>query len=160
MAARKPDAEVGPLGVWAYDTREELGLSAAQVAARAGVTEPTIRKVEGGSNRTPSKRLVRDMYDYFREIGERDGKPVEPPPGFLGELPAAAAPDQSALVGALNAQTAAISELVGLLRPLIEQGEEDREARLRAVQAEIRSLRQQLASGVSPGRSSPLGSEG
>lgn len=116
MAARKPDAEVGPLGVWAYDTARLLGVSPAQVAERADVTEVTIRKIEGGSNLKPSKRLVRAMYDYFREIGEREGKPVEPPPGYLGELPVAAPADIATLI---TAQTEAIKQNTAMLERVL-----------------------------------------
>lgn len=80
MATRKPDSEVGPLGVWAYDTARLLGLSAEQVAQRAGVTEPTIRKIEGGSNRHPSRRVVYEMARYFREVAAQQGVAITDPP--------------------------------------------------------------------------------
>jgi hypothetical protein len=110
MAARKPDSEVGSLGVWAYDTARFLSLSPAQVAARAGVKEPTIRKVEGGSNKTPSRRLIYEMYQYFKEVGEQQGLPVEPPPGYLGEL--APPTNQDALVDAIDRQTAMLKAVL------------------------------------------------
>jgi transcriptional regulator with XRE-family HTH domain len=49
-----------------------------------------------------------------------------------------------------------VSELVGLLRPIVEQAV-DREARLRAVEAELRSLRERPANGVSPTQPAPHG---
>lgn len=81
VATRKPDSEVGPLGVWAYDTARLLGLTPEQVAVRAGVTEPTIRKIEGGSNRNPSRRVVYEMARYFREVAAIQGVAIADPPG-------------------------------------------------------------------------------
>lgn len=81
MARRKPDSQVGPLGVWAYDTARLLGRSSEQVAAAVKVSPVTIRKIEGGSNKSPSADLVRRMYDYFRQLAEDQHLLIDPPPG-------------------------------------------------------------------------------
>jgi transcriptional regulator with XRE-family HTH domain len=148
MAVRKPDAEVGPLGVWAYNTRMLLELSDVQVAERAGVVKATIRKIEGGSNKSPSRRLVFEMYRYFREVGERQDLPVEPPPGYLGELPT---PEPDSLVAVLSAFSVEIQAA--------RTERETFEERLRTVEAAVQSLLKRLADGASRGRSAPLGSK-
>lgn len=110
MAVRKPDSEVGPLGVWLYDTTRLVGLSPEQVAKHVGVSSSHVRKIEGGSLRDPSKRLISDIYDYLREVGESQGKPVEKPPGYLGELPVVSQRDD-ALVQAIRDNTAMMKKL-------------------------------------------------
>jgi len=114
MAVRKPDSEVGPLGVWAYDTARLLGITPAQIAERAGVTEPTIRKIEGGSNKTPSRRVVFEMARYFREVGLAQNVHVDDPPGDWAVKPVAPVSDAAAYL-------ARIDSLVGIVGELIEQ---------------------------------------
>lgn len=65
---------------------------------------------------------------------------LSPPPAVLEE------PSETAKL------IAAVGELVSLLRPIVEQAA-DREARLRAVEAELQSLREAQGDGASPGRS-------
>lgn len=147
MAVRKPDAEVGPLGVWAYNTSRSLDLSAEQVAHRVGVSGPYVRKIEGGSQRRPSRALVEAMDNYFREVAAERNRTVAGPPGDWAIRRSPPASDQAALVAAIN-------DLVSVLRPIAEQAQ-DREARLRAIEAELRSLRERPTGAALPGRSAP-----
>jgi transcriptional regulator with XRE-family HTH domain len=104
MAARKTPAEKGPLGWWATATRESLGVSTEQVAHAAGISDSTYRKIEGGSNREPSRRAVRDIYRYFLRLGREQGEPIEEPPGYdvtAAELPSGAAANGDAVAAAI-----------------------------------------------------------
>lgn len=78
----------------------------------------------------------------------------------LGEPTIGSTASDDDLVAALRDHTIAISALVDLLRPLVEQADEGTAARLRAVEAELRSLRAEPTSEGSPRRSAPLGSAG
>lgn len=121
MAVRKSDAEVGPLGVWAYDTARFLVLSPAQVAARAGVKEATIRKIEGGSNRKPSRRLVYEMARYFREVAAEQGVTVDDPPGDWAAKPRIVTdPGLAALLARLDDQATAINALAAQVERLVD----------------------------------------
>ena len=142
MARVLTDAERGPLGAWAYNTRTLLQVSDVQVAERAGVSAPTIRKVEGGKSK-PSARLLFEMARYYREVGERQRLPVEPPPGVTAE--ATTPPGDLAT---------AIRELTTELRDSREERQRY-EARLRAVEAELESLRAQPTGGASSRRPAP-----
>lgn len=169
MARRKTDAEVGVLGVWAYDTRTLLSLSDAQVADRAGVGWQHIRKIEGGSERNPSRRVVREMSRYFREIGERQGIPVDDPPGAYLSGALAAPPNEvpdaylariDALVAELQADRTLIRELLGRLslpelaqdqagaRAKVADLEDDARSRLLPFEGEPRTSDRETASTV------------
>lgn len=126
MAVRKPDAEVGPLGVWAYNTSRSLDLSAEQVAHRVGASASYIRKIEGGSQRRPGRALVEAMDNYFREVAAERNRTVAGPPGDWAIRRPPPASDQAALVAAIN-------DLVLLLRPIVEQADSI-EARLRSLE--------------------------
>ena len=121
-APRKTAAERGPLGAWAYSTRTLLDVSSLDAAAAAGVTEPTLRKIEGGSNRNPSRRVVWDLWQFLASRGAAQGIPVEDPPsqwrspiGHLGVEPETRAADMATvlaqLTAAISAQTAEIAAL-------------------------------------------------
>ena len=108
MARRKSDAEVGPLGVWAYDTRDALDLSVeAVVAALPTAYHPaTLRKVEGGSAR-PGTRMWRELAAYYGRVAQEKGIDLEPQPRLRPEpLEATETADPVAL--AIRDQTAAI----------------------------------------------------
>lgn len=62
-------------------------------------------------------------------------------------------PDPAALIAAIEAQTRAITAVLDRLTA----ADEDREARLRALEAEVRSLREQRAAEGSPARHVPAG---
>jgi transcriptional regulator with XRE-family HTH domain len=66
----------------------------------------------------------------------------------------AATQSRDPLVSAITLNTEALNELVGLLRPLVEERDEQ-EARLRALEAEMGSLRVRPADEGSPERSVP-----
>lgn len=118
MARRKSDAEVGPLGVWAYDTRVLLGLSDQQVATRADVGKVYIRKIEGGSEPNPSRRVIREMARYFREEGERQRIPVDDPPaGFMADPGDGAT--TPGLADLITAQTEAIDRQTAMLERVL-----------------------------------------
>src|SRR5690349_19721251 len=111
MPRRKPDWEVGELGVWSYETRVALGRSDKQVAQAVGVSDAYIRKIEGGSAK-PSAALVRRMYGYFQRIGAEQHLPVDPPP-------IAAEPTPPSMT----------DPLVEAISRLVEQLQADRDAR-------------------------------
>jgi hypothetical protein len=121
MARRKSDAEVGPLGVWAYDTRELLDLKVEAVIAALPTTyhPATLRKVEGGSAR-PGRRMWRELAAFYVRIALEKGIQLDPQPRLDPE-PAGATETADPLIRALMAQTAAISALVERLDLLVRR---------------------------------------
>ena len=120
MARRKSDAEVGTLGVWAYNTRDALDLSVEEAVAALPTTyhPATLRKVEGGSAR-PGTRMWRELGSLYARIAAEKGIDLEPQPRLRPEpLETTETPDT--LVGALAIQTAAINGLVAKLDLLAE----------------------------------------
>lgn len=119
MATRKPDAEVGPIGVWAYSARTSLKgsdggeLQPEEVAPL--LPKPphpaTIRRIESNPTYNPEK-MVRDLYVIYRRMGEEQGVFVPPPP--LGQS-SSTPTDQSALINALDRQSQVMEALVILL---------------------------------------------
>ncbi len=111
MARRKSAADVGPLGNWAYDTRDRLDMSVEAVVAALPTTynPATLRKVEGGSSK-PGKRMWRELHDLYTRVGTDRGVTLDAQPA-LGEA-AATSPD---LAAAIRDQTAAINALVARL---------------------------------------------
>jgi transcriptional regulator with XRE-family HTH domain len=102
----KSPAERGPIGAWAQEARDDAGLSVSEVVARLAArghatTDSTIRGIEGGSKR-PGRRLLRLLGEiYGRSIPGEALPPAEP---------------TAALIAALQAQTDAITALVGEMR--------------------------------------------
>lgn len=140
-ASRKTDAERGPLGAWSYNTMVELGLSAEQIAMRAGKSAGHIRKIMGGSERDPSARVLRSIHHYFMEVGAAADPPipVDRPPGLEpddnragteGDTPAVPA----AYLARIDALIAQMAEVVEELRAA-RQGADATETRLRALEA-------------------------
>lgn len=117
-ASRKTDAERGPLGAWLYNAAVLLDLSAEDIAEAVGTSSPTIRKVMGGSNRQPGRRLLWDINAFMEAKSQERGRPVERAPGLgreaLGQ--GSDGPDLAALITALTAQTTAMADLVNELR--------------------------------------------
>ena len=105
MAAKKSDAEKGPLGAWAYGTRDLLDASPEDAAAAAGISYATLRKIEGGSTRAPARRTVYALWQHYRRIGLAKGMPVEDPPAEWRQTVPLPAPTTD-LAGAITALTA------------------------------------------------------
>ena len=86
MARRKSDAEVGPLGVWAYNTRDALDLSVEAVIELLPTTysTATLRKVEGGSSR-PGVRMWRELGNLYAEQAASRNVDIEPQPRLTPE---------------------------------------------------------------------------
>jgi hypothetical protein len=98
MARRKSDAEVGTLGVWAYNTRDALDLSVEEaVAALPTAYHPaTLRKVEGGSAR-PGTRMWRELDRLYARVAQEKGIDIEPQPRLRPEPPQATETPDSVL---------------------------------------------------------------
>lgn len=113
MARRKSDAERGPLGAWAYNTRDLLSLSVPDVLARlpSTYTEPTLRKVEGGSAR-PGRRMWRELRTLYQQVASDAGMtidfqpPLDPEPEHAGPPE----PDLAAALTALTQELTAVRE--------------------------------------------------
>lgn len=95
----KTPAERGTIGAWAYQGRDDAGLSVPQVVERlrsvgSGVTESTIRGIEGGS-KTPGRRTLRELATIYGSI----------PPGESAEEP------RDNLAAAISRQADAIEAL-------------------------------------------------
>jgi transcriptional regulator with XRE-family HTH domain len=117
MTARKTDAERGPLGAWAFNTRELLDMTAEAVAAIVSVHPGTVRKIEGGSNRTPSAHLLRSLHQVYMREGEAQRIAVAPPPGMRAEEQTA--PEPADLADAIRAQTRAIELQTAVLEKVL-----------------------------------------
>lgn len=130
-----------PMQLWVADNRKRLGLSSADLATLTEVTTDTARGWE--SRGSPSQDAVDILVRRF-------GVPAPTAMASSGD-----ATRQSELAALLES----IRELVALLRPIVEQAG-DREARLRAVEAELESLRAGPKDGASSRRSSPRSKAG
>lgn len=140
MARRKNDAERGPFGAWAYNTRTALDLKVEAVIAALPTTyhPATLRKAEGGTV-PPGLRMWRELGNLYMKRADERHVPIDAQPRMRPE-PAGTTESPDALVAALTAQTEAINALVGLLRPLIDQAVEGSEGRLRAVEGAVAIL--------------------
>lgn len=83
----KTAAERGPIGAWAYESRDAADLSPEEVAERLTrmgqpVLAATIRGIEGGSKK-PSRRLLKGLATIYGSVPP--GEPV-PEPVDLGHL--------------------------------------------------------------------------
>ena len=145
MARRKSDAEVGILGVWAYNTRDALDLSVEEAVAALPTTyhPATLRKVEGGSAR-PGTRMWRELGNLYGRLAAERGIDIEPQPRLRPEsLDATESPDS----------------LLTAVRLLVETIGAERVERLeweRGVVASIREVALALAQRDGPERV-PLG---
>lgn len=119
MTARKAMNARGALGAWAFGTRQYLDMSAEAVAHAAHVSPTTIRKIEGGSYRTPSAHLLRQIYQVFETRAAERGVTVNRPPGLVDSSEHVMPPaDIGNVVAAIEAQTAMLGELVAAVRSL------------------------------------------
>lgn len=111
------------------------------------ITRDRYSKYESGS--LPIGRVVlKHFTDYWatRDVPGPDFSPV------AGESGTTDSP--AALIAAITAQTEAITAVLDRLTA----ADDDREARLRALEAEVRSLREQRAGEASPELPAPRGS--
>lgn len=117
----KTDEERGAFGAWAYNTRDSLHLSVEQVIDRLPTkwSAATLRKAEAGPN-PPGRGMIRELWQFYRAEGVRQGVTVPPPPSLTPK--GAMAEDRDELVSAIREQTAALNRLVGLLAPLAARG--------------------------------------
>lgn len=94
MARRKSNAEVGPFGVWAYDTRIALDLSVEGVIAALPTHyhPATLRKIEGGSS-APGTRMWRELRDLYTRLATEGQVAIDPQPRLPGDEPPTASPD-------------------------------------------------------------------
>ena len=103
----KTPEERGPIGAWAYTARSDQGLSVEEVADRlhergVAVSPATLRGIEGGSKK-PGRALLGALAELYG---------VHPP-----RVNGQAVDDMTALVGAIERQTAAIERLLSALSP-------------------------------------------
>lgn len=75
----KSDFERGQFGAWAFHTRDRLDLKVEQVAADQGYHPASLRKMESG-NVDPSRRMLRDLPEYYARIAAEKGIRIEPAP--------------------------------------------------------------------------------
>lgn len=149
----KAASERGVIGAWAYQARQELGLSVEQVAeAMAGRSNPvspaTIRGIESGSKQ-PGARLLRVLSQVLDSA----------PPGATKEpgLSEDVTGLVTAMTAALLAQTQALSDLRADLAETRQDADEQREAmtrmlaRLEAQLAELAPPGDTAAAAVAPG---------
>lgn len=149
----KTPEERGPLGAWAYETRDQLGLSVEQVvyALPKRPNPATLRKAESNSS-DMSRPLWRALVAYYQRMARERGVPIDPPPLFGDER----APTGD-LAAALARQTAAIEALVAELR----EARLDR-ARLEGVERAVATLVEASlpTGGASPERPAPHATTG
>lgn len=124
----KTPAERGPIGAWAYQARDDAGLSVPQVvellaAKGSAVTESTIRGIEGGSKK-PGRRTLRELAAIYGSV----------PPGEVDE-------PTDDLVSAINRQALAIEALASAI-------ERDRSSRAAWERGLLEGLRELLGTGA------------
>lgn len=145
------DEQRGPRAAWLYRHRVARfgsgagGLTALseELRSRGAFRAPdTIKGWEAGKSPIPAD-AVPPLEAIFR-----DEIPVPPKPV-----------SQADLVAALAAQTAAITELIALVRPLVAESADSIEARLRSLETAAK-LRGQSAGGAPRVRSAPRATTG
>ena len=139
--------ERGPIGAWAYTARVDAGLSAEEVAARlrdrgVQVHHATVRGIESG-HKKPGRPLLSALAELYG---------VHPP-----RVNGQAVDDMTALVGAIERQTAAIERLLSALSPASTPtlSPEER-AELDALERDVQTQRRTTP----PPRHAPQTSEG
>jgi transcriptional regulator with XRE-family HTH domain len=135
MPGVKTPAERGTTGAWAYQARDESGLSVEQVidqlqARGTTVTASTIRGVEGGSKK-PGRRLLRELAAVYGSA----------PPGAAEE------PDED-LLAVISRQAAAIDALAAAI-------EADRRSRAAWEKGLLEAFRELAKSGMQSGGPAP-----
>lgn len=135
MARRKSDAEVGPLGVWAYNTRDRLDVSVEEVIAALPTTyhPATLRKVEGGSAQ-PGSRMWRELGELYGRLAAERTIVLEPQPRLR---PAAANDDPIGMADLVRA----INDLVTEMRLARERDQDAAAAMVRAAEALLSAQR-------------------
>lgn len=94
----------------------ELELSDVQIAARVGVSPPTIRKFMGSPDGELGAASRKAMLAYFREVATRNGTPIdEPPVGFIVAGDTGAPPDSAAIIEAIDRQTDMLEKVLTVL---------------------------------------------
>jgi hypothetical protein len=125
-APKKTDAEKGPLAAWAYAARSVLNIPPEDAAAAAKISYPTLRKIEGGSYKTPARRVVWELWQFYAAAGRDQHVPVPDPPAEWREPiatpKASASPD---LAAAITLQAQAIDRLATQVAALIDRRDED-----------------------------------
>lgn len=111
MATVKTPEERGPLGAWAYDSRDRLGLSVEQVAVALPrpVNPATIRKAEADS-KDMSKPLWRALTTFYREVAKERNVALDALPAVAPEPPVQTT--TADLMRVISSQAAAIDRLV------------------------------------------------
>lgn len=138
MATVKTPEERGPLGAWAYDSRDRLDISPEQVVELLGKYDTsTIRKAEGNSE-AMSRPLWRALTQLYARLASERSVTLDAMPTF-GEVDQATG-DQSDLITALNRQSLAIESLVTLLIPLLGDKATDVVGRLDELEAVVDGL--------------------
>lgn len=134
------------LGKKVKASARKAGLNYRQVATQAKVPYGWVRQVAaGGIDRPDPERLAAVARATGGDLNEWLALSNQ-----LGSAAGLTAPDD--LAAAIRAQTEAITALVNLVRPLVEQAQERTEARLRALEAIATSLAPRVDAG-SGGRS-------
>lgn len=133
------------IGLWVADNRNRLGMSVPDLEGETGYSRSSIAKVEGGSNKEPSKAIIGAIFRALRKRAAEIGDVVPEPPGY-GET----GPTREGEAGLTQAISALVVELQAM-----RQERESFEARLRALESEIESLRAPREGAGSPGRSAP-----
>jgi hypothetical protein len=134
--ARKPKPA---LSEWLIAHRKDAGETVADIARVTDRSEATVRGWEAGRPPQADDPVIAHLERHWGSVA-----------------PTEAGPDQSALVAALDRQTILLATI---LDQLVSDGA-DREARLRAVEAELESLRGPQAGEASPMPPVPDGTKG
>jgi hypothetical protein len=84
MARRKTDAERGPFGAWAYNTRVLLDRSVEEIVSMLPTTyhPATLRKVEGGTptGSRPPARMWRELGALYAKLAKAGNTDIDAQP--------------------------------------------------------------------------------
>jgi hypothetical protein len=142
VATVKTPEERGPLGAWAYDSRDRLDISPEQVVELLGKYDTsTIRKAEGNSE-AMSRPLWRALTQLYARLASERSVTLDAMPTF-GEAEQATG-DQAALAAAINALVAEL-QAARTERAMTE-------ARLRTLESTVESLLGPRDDATFPGR--------
>lgn len=140
---------------------DALFLTLDQVAVAVGVDRGTVSKFMGSPKGELGAASRRALLAYYREVATAKGIPIdEPPAGFIVAGAGDSATHAASVPADLSRALVLQAETFGRMLEAALRRDQTVEVRLRALEAEVESLRERLGAEGSPGQSTRPQTEG